>query len=82
MKKDTHRFIHDYTGIGAMGLGRKTDEQTLMYYLQKFSEDTFLSLLLPRLSDKEISELYEMINKKLRQHLSENEYHQVFLKDK
>lgn len=82
MKKDTHNFIQEYNGLGAFGLDRKTDEETLMFYLQKFSEDSFLHLLLPRLSDSEIEELYQLINKKLKSHLTENEYHQVFLKDR
>jgi hypothetical protein len=82
MKKDSHEFVHNYSGLGAFGMDRKTDEETLMFYLQKFSEDHFLALLIPRLSDHEIEELYLLINNKLKQHLSEDEYHQVFLKDR
>lgn len=82
MKKDTHNFIHDYKGLGAFGMDRKTDEETLMFYLQKFSEDSLLNLLVPRLSDTEIESLYEMVNKTIKTHLSEDEYHQVFLKDR
>jgi len=81
MKKDTHHFIQEYNGLGAFGLGRETDEETIMFYLQKFSEDTFLKALLPRLSDLELEEIYEFINAKLKRHLSENEYHRLFLKD-
>lgn len=82
MKKDTHNFIQEYKGLGAFGLNRKTDEETIMFYLQKFSEDLFLKTILPRLSDEELEEIYGFINDKLKHHLSENEYHHLFLKDR
>lgn len=81
MKKDTHHFIHQYEGIGALGMDRSTDEETIMFYLQKFSEDSFLKTLIPRLSNEELEEIYLFINQKLKQHLSEAEYHAVFLKE-
>ncbi len=82
MKKDHHDFIQQYTGLGAFGLDRKTDEETLQFYLQKFSEDRFMELLLPRLSDDELKDIYELVNTTLKRHLSEEEYHHVFLKDR
>ena len=81
MKKDRHNFIQKYKGVGAFGLDRKTDEETIMFYLQKFSEDSFLQTFIPRLSDGELEEIYLFINKKLKQHLIEEEYHTLFLKD-
>jgi hypothetical protein len=82
MKKDTHNFIQKYKGMGAFGLNRETDEETIMFYLQKFSEDSFLKSLLPRLSDLELEEIYGFINDKLKNHLLEDEYHSLFLKDR
>ena len=81
MQKDTHNFIQEYKGLGAFGLDRETDEETIMFYLQKFSEDSFLKALLPRLTDQELEEIYLSINKKLQEHFSEEEYHAIFLKD-
>lgn len=81
MKKDTHNFIQNYKGIAAFGIDRKSDEETIMFYLQKFSEDSFLKLLMPRLSNNDMEEIYLFINKKLKQYINEQEYHQVFLKD-
>ncbi len=81
MKKDTHNFIQEYKGVGAFGMDRKTDEETIMFYLQKFSEDSFLTTFIPRVSDEELEEIYLFINKKLKQHLIEEEYHTLFLKD-
>ncbi len=82
MIKDTHNFIHKYKGLGAFGLDRETDEETIMFYLQKFSEDSFLKLLLPRLSDDELKEIYNFVNGILKKHISEDEYHAIFLKDR
>ncbi|CCK79031.1 MULTISPECIES: hypothetical protein [Desulfobacula] len=82
MKKDTHNFIQEYKGLGALGLDRETDEETIMFYLQKFSEDSFLKAFIPRLSDHELEEIYLFINNKLKQHICEDEYHDLFLKDR
>jgi hypothetical protein len=82
MKKDTHNFIQEYKEMGAFGLDRGTDEETIMFYLQKFSEDSFLQAFIPRLSDLELEEIYLFINKKLKEHISEDEYHTLFLKDR
>lgn len=82
MKKDTHNFIHGYKGLGAFGMDRETDEETLMFYLQKFSEDRFMETFLPRLAEKELEEIYLFINGLLKRHISEDEYHGLFLKDR
>jgi len=81
-KKDTHQFIHSYKGLGAFGMDRKTDEETIIFYLQKFSEDTFMAHLVPLLGDKELEEIYEFIHRLLKRHISEDEYHALFLKDR
>lgn len=81
-KKDTHQFIHEYKGIGAFGMDRKSDEETIMFYLQKFSEDAFMNALLPRLSHRELEDIYDWINAYLKKHISEDEYHNLFLKDR
>lgn len=82
MKKDTHQFIQEYTGIAAFGMDRASDEETIMFYLQKFSEDAFMKALLPRLSDQELEDIYDWVNTYLKKHISENEYHRLFLKDR
>lgn len=82
MKKDTHQFVHNYKGVGAFGMDRKTDEQTLMFYLQKFSEDSFMETFVPRLSDVELEEIYLIVNDFLKRYITEDEYHALFLKDR
>ncbi len=81
MVKHTHRFVEDYTGLVGYGLDRPTDENTLMVYLQKFSDDALMGTLLPRMSGVELSELFDLMNRLMRRHLNEEEYHRLFLKD-
>jgi hypothetical protein len=77
----THQFVNHYQGLVGFGLDRETDEKSLMVYLQKFSDDTFLGALLPRLSAEEIEEIFGQISRILKTHLKEEEYHRLFLKE-
>jgi hypothetical protein len=77
----THNFVETYRGLVGYGADRETDENTLIYYLQKFSDDKFMALITKRLSDEEMLELFNMINRLLKNHLTESEYHKQFLKD-
>lgn len=81
MSKHSHTFVERYQGAGAFGWSRETDEETLKYYLQKFSDDRFLDILLPRLKDSELESLYDTMVRLLKNHLTETEYHRHFLKD-
>jgi hypothetical protein len=81
MPLHTHNFVEDYKGLVGFGLDRKTDEHTVCYYLQKFSDDTLLHGLIKRLSGEELNEIFSMINRLLKKHLTDTEYHQLFLKD-
>ncbi len=81
MSKHSHQFVENYNGAGAFGWDRATDEETLKYYLQKFSDDRFLDIIIPRLSDQEIENVYDVMVRLLKAHLSETEYHRHFLKD-
>ncbi|MCU0539316.1 MAG: cytoplasmic protein [Desulfobacterales bacterium] len=81
MPRHTHRFVETYTGLVGFGLDRPTDEHTLAVYLQKFSDDALLKLLLPRLSAAELTEIFDLINRLMRRHMSEEEYHRLFLKE-
>ena len=81
MEKHSHRFVETYQGLVGFGLDRDTDEKTLIYYLQKFSDDRFLQALTKRLSDTELEEIMQLIFRVMKTHLSEEEYHRLFLKD-
>jgi hypothetical protein len=78
----SHRFVEEYDGLVGFGLDRETDESTLTYYLQKFSDDDFMALIRGRLSQPDMEALYNLLSRLLKQYLSEDEYHRYFLKDK
>lgn len=80
-KQHTHDFVETYTGLLAQGLDRETDLATLQVYLQKLSDDDFMTKLLPRLSQEEIDQMFDLIATCLRRHLTEDEYHESFLRD-
>ena len=80
-KHHSHNFVNEYQGLVGFGLDRETDENSLKVYLQKFSDDTFLKTLLPRLTEGEIEEIFVLISRLLKNHLKEEEYHQLFLKE-
>ena len=81
MEKHSHRFVETYQGLVGFGLDRDTDEKTLVYYLQKFSDDRFLQTLIKRLSDSELEEIMQLIFRVMKSHLREEEYHRLFLKE-
>ena len=77
----THNFVENYQGLVGYGADRETDENTLIYYLQKFSDDKFMALITKRMTDAEMIDLFDLINRLLKNHLTEAEYHRLFLKD-
>jgi hypothetical protein len=81
MTVHTHKFVEDYSGLVGFGLNRETNENTVKYYLQKFSDDQVLQKITKRLSDDELGELFDTISGLLRKHMTEKEYHRLFLKE-
>lgn len=81
MALHSHEFVETYTGLVGYGLDRPTDEATVAVYLQKLSDDALLTTLLPRLEPGELDQVFDLISTLLRSHLSEEEYHALFLKD-
>ena len=81
MSSHKHTIVEEFDGMVAFGLSRDIDEKSLMYYLQKFSDDDLLKTLVPRLSDEEINRMFALISELMRNHLDDREYHRLFLKD-
>jgi len=81
MGKHTHQFVEEYDGLVGFGLDRESDEATITYYLQKFSDDTLMSLLRERMSDEDMTRLFDLLTNLLKKYLNEAEYHSHFLKD-
>ncbi len=81
MTTHTHDFVETYDGMVGFGLDREHDENTVIYYLQKFSDDTMMKELIKRMTDDELEEVFDMVNRILKNHLTEPEYHRLFLKE-
>ena len=79
--KHSHNFVEEYTGLGAFGMDRTSDEETIIFYLQKFSDDEMITFLVKKLSDEELEEIYDLINRLLKSHITEDQYHKLFLKE-
>jgi len=77
----SHDFVEQYPGPVAFGLDRATDEHTIIYVLQKLSDDRLMEVLVPRLSDEELEQTYSFVTRLLKAHLQDEEYHRLFLKE-
>jgi hypothetical protein len=81
MTKHSHHFVENFDGLVGFGLDRDTDEKTIIYYLQKFSDDTLMEHLIKRLTDDELADIFSLLTTLLKKHLADTEYHTLFLKD-
>jgi len=81
MSEHSHRFIEEFDGFIGFGLNRKSDQDTVIYYLQKFSDDRLMEVLKDRMSDEDRQAIFDLLSGLLRKHLSEPEYHRYFLKN-
>jgi hypothetical protein len=81
MKKYSHKFVGAYDGLMGFGWDRSSDESTVICYLQMFSDDDLMNVLIGRLTDDELNDIYQLLNRLLKTHLKDAEYHRLFLKD-
>lgn len=81
MNRYTHNFVEAGDSLMAFGWDRESNENTIICYLQMFSDDAVMQKLRHRLKDEEIEEIYFLINRLLRTHFNDGEYHRLFLKE-
>ncbi len=81
MTSHTHNFVENYKDLVGFGFNREFNENTVIYYLQKFSDDNLMEIIKTRLSDNELETIFDLLSSLLSRHLSEPEYHAHFLKD-
>jgi len=81
MPSHSHDFVESYDGFIGFGFDRETDENTVIYYLQKFSDDNLMRHLIKKLDDGELEEIFLLISRLLKSHMAESEYHRLFLKE-
>jgi hypothetical protein len=63
----------------AFGFDRASDERSFELFLQQFVDKKLMETLLPRLLDEDISATVDFLTGIMRKHLSEKEYHRLFL---
>lgn len=63
------------------GIDRPTDEASLVAFLGCFANPELLNSLVPRLTDAELNGLLDQITGLMRNHLTHQEYHRLFLKN-
>lgn len=61
------------------GLNRTTDVQSLIAFLRQFGDDRLTQALVPRMSEDEIHQVLDLLTQIMRNHLSSDEYHRLFL---
>lgn len=61
------------------GWDRATDEQSCQAFVRRFGRPELLAVLTPRLTDSELTGLIDHISGLMKKHLSEREYHSLFL---
>lgn len=81
MANHSHLFVENYDGLVGFGYDRGTNENTIIYYLQKFSDDTLMKTIVKKFSDEELEQIFNMITGLLKKYLNDAEYHALFLKD-
>ncbi|KPJ99430.1 MAG: hypothetical protein AMJ60_05130 [Desulfobacterales bacterium SG8_35] len=78
-KNDAEQKVQAHSIV--FGFDRATDEQSLHMFLQRFTDKKVLAVLLPRLHDEDIFTTVDFLTAIMQKHLSEKEYHTLFLKE-
>ena len=63
----------------AFGFDRATDERSFGLFLERFVDKQLMETLLPRLQDEDILATVDFLTGIMQKHLSEKEYHRLFL---
>lgn len=61
------------------GLTRAIDEKSLIAFIEAFADRKLLQILVPRLADDEITAMLDFLSRLMKKHLTEEEYHRLFL---
>ena len=61
------------------GFDRATDERSLVAFLTAFSDPPLLQTLVSRMADEEIHAVVDFFTGLMKRHLTEKEYHRLFV---
>lgn len=71
--------LEDSVAHIVFGWDRPTDERSCAAFVRRFASAALLEALVPRLTDDELAGLVDQLSGLLRAHLTEGEYHRLFL---
>jgi len=63
----------------AFGFDRAMDERSFRLFLERFVDKKLMETLLPRLQEEDILATVDFLTGIMQKHLSEKEYHRLFL---
>lgn len=69
---------HENTPL-CFGFDRPTDEASLAAFIERLARPALLAALIPRMADEEITATLDFLTKLMHNHLSDKEYHRLFL---
>lgn len=61
------------------GLNRQTDEESLQHFIRAFANPELLDVLVPRMTEGEMTRLLDDLSALMGRHFKEKEYHKLFL---
>jgi hypothetical protein len=61
------------------GMNRSSDEKSLASFLKLFCRKEVTDILVPRMSDQEITDIVDHLTRLMHTHLKKSEYHELFL---
>lgn len=67
------------SGDISFGFDRATDERSLALFMKRVTDDALLPTLIARMSDDELVATLDFLTGLMKRHLSEKEYHGLFL---
>lgn len=61
------------------GMNRQTDEESLQHFIRAFASPELLDVLVPRMTEGEMTRLLDDLSVLMGRHFKEKEYHKLFL---
>ena len=81
MKKNISVSGNSPAGKIAFGFDRETDEKSLKIFISRFADQSLLETMIPRMDDDDIEALVDLCFGLMKKHLTEKEYHSLFMAD-
>lgn len=77
----SEKYLAEDSDSMVFGFDRITDEKSLAVFLQKIANPDLLGTLISRMDDQEIESTLHLFTGLMKKHLSEKEFHRLFMGD-